>query len=54
MMTNNPDKKDSLLNSFKTALIPFSQKAALKHTIVHKALRDFFQACDDVNHRTVV
>ena len=53
MMEAHPDKKESLLTSFKTALEPFAEKAALKNTIVHKALRDFFQICDYTNYRTV-
>ena len=49
----NPAMKSSILDSFKFALSPFVEKLSLKHTLVHKAMKDFFDICDEAPLRAV-
>ncbi|CAK8680213.1 pumilio homolog 3-like [Clavelina lepadiformis] len=46
ILTEQPDKKESLLKSFKDGLTPLAEKTVIAHTLVHKAFYEFFDHCD--------
>lgn len=53
LIKENPGMKSSILDSFKFALTPFFEKLSLKHTLVHQAMKDFFDVCDEAPLRSV-
>jgi len=53
VLTSEPEKRVSILHSFKKALLPLVDKSSVSHTITHKAFYDFFQHCDDQTVREV-
>nr|CAB3265314.1 pumilio domain-containing protein KIAA0020 homolog [Phallusia mammillata] len=52
VLEQEEDKKESILGSFKDALVPLVDKSVVIHTIVHKAFYDFFEHCDIQNIKT--
>ncbi|XP_077994772.1 pumilio homolog 3-like [Glandiceps talaboti] len=46
LLASHPEKKWSILGYMKEALQPVLDKSAIKHSIVHKALRDYFTYAD--------
>nr|XP_009860251.1 pumilio homolog 3 isoform X1 [Ciona intestinalis] len=52
VIESNKDKKSAILSSFKDALTPLVDKTVIVHTVVHKALYDFFYNCDEATVRS--
>uniref|UniRef100_H2YY94 PUM-HD domain-containing protein n=1 Tax=Ciona savignyi TaxID=51511 RepID=H2YY94_CIOSA len=52
VLAQNDEKKSTILSSFKDSLVPLITKEVIVHTVVHKALFDFFQYCDDATVRS--
>eukprot|EP00058_Branchiostoma_floridae_P020525 XP_002606015.1 hypothetical protein BRAFLDRAFT_269781 [Branchiostoma floridae] len=42
LFTLHPDKKELVMKEFKESLTPLLEKTVVKHTLVHKALLEFF------------
>lgn len=53
MLTEQPEKRTSVLANFKQCLVPLVEKQVILHTIVHRAFKDFFTHCDDSQLRGV-
>ncbi|KAI7820744.1 armadillo-type protein [Kickxella alabastrina] len=54
ILTKAPQKKDTVVNALKTAIVPLLQKGTVQHSIVHRALLDYLRFADAAGRQEMI